>query len=234
MRDIAGHLFPVVDCRGVITIIMDLVTQLAEGLGIGCAVGCCIATAMTLVFIPISFMMNRYIYHGVGMRIAIGIFSGIFCVPIFVVLLIMRWWWPRIHYFGLMPLQAVGEAKGVEVEGWILPFIMSIFKLFRAPLTLHFETDGENNDMSAYKSAIEVGMHLLPENRKTLVVPGVGPAGANIMICPGAVCEEFNKHAVAVGTISKEIAWKAAITQLEGAGAVVFGNGPVGVVDNQA
>ena len=184
-------------------------TLLAYSLGLGLAFGVAVMFVTTAILISISVMMNRYIYHTVGMRIAIGFFCGMFAGPILVLLTGMRLfkWVPRTHYFGLLPLYHAPVSESAGVSGWIMPFILYIFNLIRTLFTIKTEDGG----LAAYKATIESGMHILTSPQITATIPGIG----NVAVCPGAVCEEFMHAAQQIGTIPHMNEWTTEMNTLE-------------------
>ena len=184
---------------------------LGKSLGVGLATGVILILVSVIVLIPVSFMMNRYIYHTLGMRIAIGIFCGIFSFPIFILLCALRiiGRWPRTHYFGLVPVYPSYTQEDLG-NGWIMPFILKIIYSFRSMLTMTLMDGGKD----AYIKAIEVGMNLLDIRTQQ----EVSISSKTVKVCPGAVCEAFAAATQQVGTIGDAGQWTTEIGKLSETG----------------
>lgn len=191
---------------------------IGKNVGIGAATGVSIILLSIIILVPISFMMNRYIYHTVGMRIAIGIFSGLFSLPIFVLIcgMLCTSHLPQAHYFGLLPILP-SYAPATIGTGWIMPFILSVFYAFKSLVTMNVMAESKD----AYKHAIESGMNLLTSAQKTVtipMIPGITTKAVSVSVCPGAVCEQFMHAAQQVGTLATEETWATAIAALSATG----------------
>ncbi len=86
--------------------------------GAGLASGLGIMVAITAVLLPVSYVMNRYVYHHWAMRLLLAGLTVVALPIAWVALFFAR----STHYFGLLPLWRSGEAAGAEPEGWFAGF----------------------------------------------------------------------------------------------------------------
>ena len=175
-------------------------TLLAQSLGTGLAAGMVIMAVASVILIPASYMMNRFIYHGTFMRLLIGILSGAGSFFVFLFLIAKRWQgWSKAHYFGLIPLRQSGDGTGAIVGK--MAFVTKIVDLFLHPLTMFYTGP---DDKAGYVAAIEQGLRLVSED-----VSGTQMKlhGEDITVKAGTVCEEFFEAARDAATISKKAGW---------------------------
>lgn len=178
-------------------------TLLAQSLGTGLAAGMVIMAVASIILIPASYMMNRFIYHNAFMRLLIGILSGAGSFFVFLFLLVKRWnGAPKAHYFGLIPLFKTGDGTG-EDSGK-MAFFTKIINLFTHPIMMFYETP---TDVEGYESAIEYGLGLKEK----------GSAGT--------VPEDFFEATRKIAAIPKKAAWETAIksSDLTAAGSALYG-----------
>jgi len=106
---------------------MDIPTILGRMVGIGLGIGVAIGLATTVVLLPISWFMNRYIYHGIVMR---GI-TGVIAVMLFPIVLIWMFIFaPRIRYFTALPIVFFEDTNTSMSAGWfysIWKIVVAVF-----------------------------------------------------------------------------------------------------------
>jgi len=93
----------------------DLTKRLARITGIGFAVGVTICLAILVVCMPISYFMNRYIYHHWIMRLIAGLLAF---VTLPVSLIYLLFFAEKVHYFSMFPLIEGSSIFGFE--GWFV------------------------------------------------------------------------------------------------------------------
>lgn len=170
--------------------------KIATALGAGLASGLIMLSAIHAAALPVSYVMNRYIYHGALMRIVIGFLGLLAFVPIFLMLMLNAATFgllaPKIgglfrsqHYFGLFPLSLTSD-EAFTVTGWSAP-LFRFFRWFAAPFQMKWD-DG------AYEEAASA---LLVDPSKNVVVN-----------------EQLFSAARDLGAIGRPGAWQAGIQAL--------------------
>jgi hypothetical protein len=126
---------------------MDLETQLSGVVMMGCMIGFAIVFVTTMTVFPISYMMNKYIYHATGIRILVAVAGLLFGVLVFVYAIVMSvLYGSNVYYFGLFPLyipmeseqSGGGEEEGEEVgpaETWLTRMYKILLQL-SSPLSI--------------------------------------------------------------------------------------------------
>jgi hypothetical protein len=96
--------------------------QFGKALGIGLATGVSTILAITAILIPVAYVMNRFIYHNVWMRIGMGFVAAIGSVFVFLVMLIGKFFglFGTVPYFGLIPV-----IEGSTGWGWVVDFLVN-------------------------------------------------------------------------------------------------------------
>jgi len=128
-------------------------TGLATGLGI--------MVALTLVLLPISYVMNRYIYHHWTMRLLLAVLTVV-ALPIAWIGLFFV---PRIHYFGLVPLLRSGDATAADPEGWFAG-LWRFLNILKHPF---LEMMSEPDDQTAWMTSMS--SLLITDPQKQRAVP---------------------------------------------------------------
>ena len=64
--------------------------NIATAIGTGLGIGIITMLLSAFVFIPASYVMNKYIYHAPAMRVILGILAGSTWFLSFLVILVMR------------------------------------------------------------------------------------------------------------------------------------------------
>lgn len=59
---------------------------------------------LTIVVLPVSYVMNATIDRAWPIRVFAGVVAAMFAPLLFFVILVMQFFWPTQHYFGLFPL----------------------------------------------------------------------------------------------------------------------------------
>lgn len=105
-------------------------SEFAAAIGKGFATGIGTLFAITLVTLPASVVMNRFIYHHGAIRTILGILAGIGSVFTlgFIAFQRIRGAWPKLHYFGLIPMfETGGSAPPSDGQqswwGWLMYFV---------------------------------------------------------------------------------------------------------------
>ena len=126
---------------------MDI-NDLAVSFGIGLVTGISTLLFVTILFVPVSYMMNRYIYHHWTMRLMIGLL----CVVLFPFAFIYMFFasfagLDKAYYFGMFPLIEQENADGQNERGDTFAFLFKIFTVMIHPFVVFF-------DPTEYKAAI--------------------------------------------------------------------------------
>jgi hypothetical protein len=193
---------------------MDSVV-LATALGSGFAIGLVTVFIITVVTLPMSYVMNRFIYHNWIMRGIVGGLSLYVSPLIFLLMLVMRiiGKWDKIRYFGLLPIFADVAESGQE-SGWIMSILMKYWGALRAPFVMHM---GLDEDKAGFAAAIEAGLDLLPKPEKLYKVgiptaeqlaEGKSDEWARVDVVPGAVSLELNAMTRILAAAKSSGDWK--------------------------
>ena len=115
--------------------------QVGAGIGTGLALGASTLGAVNLIGLPVSYVLNRFVYHGTGMRILLAIVTAILSIPILLGMLIYQgitWGsgMQKVYYFGYLPLIHKGPEKPTVTPdnspmGWILPLVTPVWNFIR-------------------------------------------------------------------------------------------------------
>jgi hypothetical protein len=97
--------------------------QIGKAVGIGLATGVSSILAITAILIPVSYVMNRFIYHNVWMRIGMGFVAAAGSVFFFLMMLIGKFFglFSRVPYFGLTPVIEGGSTGW----GWFVDLLLN-------------------------------------------------------------------------------------------------------------
>lgn len=120
----------------------------ATSFGTGLAIGLSTMLIVTIIVFPISFVMNRYIYHNWAMRLLLGFLTVFFPIGSFFVAFALGWNRPA-HYFGLFPLVSASENPPTPT-GWFAFLFVAVRALLH-PLSMF-------SDPTAYEKSVA---HLL-------------------------------------------------------------------------
>jgi hypothetical protein len=146
-------------------------TEVGQRLSSGLVQGFIVAFLSLIVFLPASYVMNRFIYRGTAMRIFMGSLAGMLGLGGFFLLLFMRIYWGadfKIHYFGLLPL--ITEAPASEVKPtYIESFFMFFVNMVTIPLTFYFRG---GDDSTGYASTIQKLIQNFTGTRDTTTIEG--------------------------------------------------------------
>jgi hypothetical protein len=153
--------------------------NLARSLGIGLGIGCAIMFISTMIFLPVSHIMNRNIYHHPVLRGLLGVLTFLVSPIMFFVTLFMR----KTHYFGLLPLTKMDGGEYTE-GGVILPMLYKIVTVITHPF---IEFNGTDEDKVGYDKAI---------------APLLAAPGAPV------VNEELFEAAAAAGAADTQVVWR--------------------------
>lgn len=188
---------------------------LATALGSGFAIGLVVVFIITVVTLPMSYVMNRFIYHNWIMRGIVGGLSLYVAPLILLLMLVMRFVgkWDKIRYFGLLPMFADVAEPGQE-SGWIMSILMKFWATLRAPFLTHMSSD---EDKTGFIAAIEAGLELLPKPEKLYKIgiptakqlaEGKSDEWARVDVVPGAVSLELNAMSRGLAAAASSGDWK--------------------------
>ena len=187
----------------------NLITAIATGFGLG------ISTLLfsTITFIPMSYVMNKFIYHAPAMRVILAIFAGAFSLMSLIVIIVKRLGgMEKVHYFGLLPVWM--KTQDLEPTGWSA-FLFKIFAVFTHPFMMFF-LDG---DIEPFKKMLEP--MLVPKDTKSEQFDILGHEG-KVKVYNGAVNETFSRAVRFASSIEKPRKWAEVMQGLQGAGTFIF------------
>lgn len=118
--------------------------QVGISIGTGMAIAAGVLGVVNLIGLPVSYVLNRFVYHGTGMRILLAIVATILSIFILPCMLIYQGitlgtGMQKVHYFGFLPLIYRGPEKpNVTPDnspmGWILPLVTPVWNFIRDTL----------------------------------------------------------------------------------------------------
>ena len=193
-----------------------IVAQIQQSTLEGLASAFTVVFALTLVALPTSYMMNKYIYHAAGFRVVMGLIGAhlgvlfVLLAPVLAVRKVIGS--PGIHYFGLFPLLTGKESPMeepptglVDWTWWLFRNVMNVpwmaFSLFNQGTT--------TDDMKGYEQAIE----FLLEPRATGTP--LFAEGFTQPVIRGRVHEEFLEACRLAATERIPKNWRQQMAQLE-------------------
>lgn len=138
--------------------------QIFTSVGTGMALAASVLGAVNLIGIPVSYVLNRFVYHGTKMRILLALVTVILSIPLLIGMLIYQGitWGSgiqKVHYFGYLPLIYKGGDKPAERPdtgpmGWILPLVTPVWNFIRDTLLGGFvEHHDTPADVAAFNQA---------------------------------------------------------------------------------
>ena len=137
---------------------------------------------ITLLLLPVSYVMNRFVYHHWAMR---GLLAGLTVLGLPIAVIAMFFLRPT-HYFGLLPLWRTGSVAGAE--GWWAS-LWRFIDLLKHPFLEQMEAP---DDQAGWDAAVE-GL---------LVTPGAAKGQKTVP-------EELWSAARALALIQGQGAWQA-------------------------
>jgi hypothetical protein len=176
-----------------------------NALGAGLGFGLVIAAVPIIVYLPASYVMNRYIYHHWSLRFLMGLTIGLLPVVSLLAVACMRIFsWGPASFFGLIPLV---DADSMELPGGYFTILYRIFYALIEPFASYAHAEP-----NAYTEAIQ-----------PLLVSEDSPSNNGVF--QQAVPESFFKDARKAGKIADKAEWEAFMTKLEqsGVGKYIFG-----------
>ena len=117
--------------------------QVGISIGTGMALAAGVLGVVNLIGLPVSYVLNRFVYHGTGMRILLAIVTAIlsiFILPCMLIYQLISWGgMQKAYYFGFLPLIYRGPEKpNVKPDnspmGWILPLVTPVWNFIRDTL----------------------------------------------------------------------------------------------------
>jgi hypothetical protein len=168
---------------------MDI-NNLAVSFGIGLATGISTLLIVTAIFIPVSYVMNRFIYHHSVMRLLLGFVAFVLFPFFFIGMIIAAFAGLRpTHYFGLLPF-GIQTSSSADPVGFFA-FFFKILAIVVHPF-LGFLNTGE--DVEGYRTTLE---------------PLMATAGSPV------VDETLFKAARDAGTIEDDAKWNVTMEGLK-------------------
>lgn len=116
--------------------INSFLTSLSIGLGVGIAV----MLVVTVIFMPVAWVMNKNIHHHPMLRLLIG-FATVFIAPIAFIIVLFQ---GATQYFGLMPLMKDPSAGASKEGGIIMPMFWKLVAIILHPFVA-FNDDPTDN-----------------------------------------------------------------------------------------
>jgi len=195
--------------------------MIATALGNGIAVGLLTMLGITILFLPASWIMNRFVYHTTLMRVLLGAATAHSMGLGFAVVLFgcLMGSFKKVHYFGLFPTFLSAAAEPV---GWMGP-LLRLWNVVTHPFRINM--DGGQADVDALKATIE--QFLVPTDAAESQDTDAGVADVlrslsgeetGPKIYKKAVCEPFYAAARAAGALKDDDQWVATMKALEETG----------------
>jgi hypothetical protein len=181
---------------------------LGTALGVGLATGISTLFGITLLFLPASWVMNRFIYHSTGMRIVLGFIAAIGSIFSFAIILggTLSGAFQKIHYFSLLPI-SIKNAPSPTPSGYGTALFEQISNFVLHPIKFDFDAAKIVDTMS----------HLLVDSANTDITIGADT------IKKGAVYEKLVEDARAAGARTDDArTWAGEMNALTAAGQAVF------------
>ena len=102
--------------------------QFGKALGIGLATGISSILVISAILIPVAYVMNRFIYHNVWMRIGMGFVAAIGSVFVFLIMLFGKFFglFNPVPYFGLIPVIEGSSGWGSFVDFLLNPLLSAV------------------------------------------------------------------------------------------------------------
>jgi len=123
---------------------------------------------VTVIFLPLSYYMNKNIYHHPALRFLVGVVTVMFAPIAFVIMLFQH----ATHYFGLLPLMEEPKTGNDKEAGFIMPLF---YKIVTAVLHPFVAFHDDPTDSTGFKKTFE---HLLAKNGEKTVDEGLEKAAA--------------------------------------------------------
>lgn len=103
-------------------------TQFGKALGIGLATGVSTILVISAILIPVAYVMNRFIYHNVWMRVGMGFVATIGSVFFFLIMLFGKFFglFGAVPYFGLIPVVEGSTGWGAFIDFILNPFLAAV------------------------------------------------------------------------------------------------------------
>jgi len=186
-----------------------LMTNISIGFGLGLTT----MLVITVVMIPVSYAMNKFVYHGPVMRLMLGVLAAIFSVVGFIVIsgMFISGQLKPVHYFGLAPLIKISESP-IEPTGY-LAFLFKILSVFVHPISMFYTEPG---DVTGFEHNI----------RQVMVSDAVTedfPWGdGTVKVTKGAVSEAFSLAVNDAAAIAEPAEWSTKMATLSGSGISQF------------
>jgi hypothetical protein len=174
-------------------------TSLLKSVGTGLGIGLSAAIGLTIVLLPVSWVMNRFIYHTGVMRLLLGFVTLCVSPIVFIGMVVLKFaglimnkeFLTKVPYGGLLPFKE-------GASGWLLwnPFLFEYNAEAVKGLFSHF---------------------MIPVSGQSEQIDG-------LTVRKGAVVEELFEASRAVGALTSYGEWADKMEQLKrtGLGAAVF------------
>jgi len=179
-----------------------------SALRVGLSIGVGISLLPIILLLPVSYVMNTFIYHHWSIRLILGLFTSYFPVISLIVVAILRLVsWKPATYFGLLPLYTLSE--DIELPGGYFTFLYRLFYAIIDPFLSH-------ENAAAYKQAIQ---HFLVAEDSPFQMFG------DKRVYKYAIPEFFFEASRSAGRIENTEKWTEYMKHLEtlGVGKYIFG-----------
>lgn len=102
--------------------------QFGKALGIGLATGVSTILVVSAILIPVAYVMNRFIYHNVWMRVGMGFVAAVGSVFFFLIMLFGKFFglFGSVPYFGLIPVIEGSTGWGSFVDFILNPMLAAV------------------------------------------------------------------------------------------------------------
>ena len=186
--------------------------KLSRIMWVGFLIGVILMLSITIILIPVSYAMNKFIYHGPFMRFCLGIIALMLPVISFVAIgiLLLTGQMNRVHYFGMIPMVKTGDP--IEPTGYFA-FIMKIFVIVFHPFCMFYG----GGDVEGFKDTIKQCLVSEEAETREMTLNGV-----TFEATKGAVCEQFFEAARKAGAENDKALWQAQMNAMQASGISDF------------
>jgi hypothetical protein len=194
--------------------------MVATALGAGLAVGFITLAGSLMIMLPVSWVMNRFVYHNTLMRILLGVATGSASVFAFILIVAgcLLGFFGKPYYFGLFPTyMSSGDTAPV---GWMAPLIR-VWNAVAHPIKLRMESKEDRESLLTTMNTFlvpDTTMHMKGDiadgAASALYTLSQGKMAPRLPILADAVCEPFFEAARIAGSQNAPAAWKETMQKL--------------------
>ena len=187
-------------------------SKFGYNLGYGFVIGAVVIIFATIITLPASYVMNRYVYHGTFMRVLLGFIAAcgsIFSCIIIFILFVFEYCKP-VHYFGLCPTFLYTDVNTDSIFSWLFKVLYIVFE----PFILFYTPDDIKEFKKTFQHLILTDKELEEKPRTVTVMDSLNDTEISISLHKGAVNEEVYDLVLKAGGIQQKDMWKTFVDNL--------------------